>query len=312
MKQSNKKMTVGGQAVLEGVMMRAPERVAVAVRRNDGAIIVKNQKYHSVAKRFKFLGWPILRGAVVLIESIVLGVRALSFSSEVAMHEETEEKKKESKWSGVLMGLTVFIAFAIGLLLFFYVPLLLTDLVGAKTGFTFNLIDGFFRLVIFLGYLFLIAQFKDIRRVFEYHGAEHKSVFTFENQEELTTSKAKPYSTHHPRCGTSFLFIVIMVSILVFMFLGKPDSISDRLIRLAFVPLIGGLSYELIRLSDKAQKTKIFRLFILPGLWLQKITTKEPDESQLEVALVALKTALGQDTSDCNSTILFEGKVPSI
>ena len=302
-------MNVGGQAVIEGVMMRAPERIAVAVRRPDGAIVVKNQAFQSISKRIKPLGWPILRGAVVLIESIVLGVRALSFSSEVAMNEDKTEESQKSKWTGLLMALTVIVAFAIGLLLFFYVPLILTDLVGAKTGFSFNLIDGIFRLLIFLGYITLISQWKDIRRVFEYHGAEHKSVFAFEDKQDLTTEKIKPYSTYHPRCGTSFLFIVIIVSIFVFMFLGRPESIGERLLRLAFVPVIGGLSYELIRLSDKAHKTKLFRLFILPGLWLQKITTKEPDDSQLEVALVALRIALGQDTSDCPSTVVFDGSL---
>ena len=290
-------------------MMRAPERVAVAVRRADGAIVVRNRVYQSITKRLKPLGWPILRGAVVLIESIILGVSALNFSSEVAINEDNNETKKKSKWTGLFMGLTVIFAFALGLLLFFYVPLILTDLVGVKTGIGFNLVDGLFRLLIFLAYLLLISQWKEIGRVFEYHGAEHKSIFAFENKNDLTTEKAKPYSTHHPRCGTSFLFIVIIVSILVFMFLGRPDSIGDRLLRLAFVPLIGGLSYELIRLSDKAHKTKMFRIFILPGLWLQKITTKEPDENQLEVALVALRTALGQDISECPSTVVLEGSV---
>lgn len=309
MAKINNKINVGGQAVLEGVMMRAPERVAVAVRRHDGAIVVRNQAFESITKRFKPLGWPILRGAVVLIESIVLGVRALNFSSEVAMNEDNDGANKKSKWSGLLMGLTIVVAFALGLLLFFYVPIILTDLVGVKTGIGFNLIDGLFRLLIFLGYIFLIAQWKEIRRVFEYHGAEHKSVFAFEDKQELITSKVRTYSTHHPRCGTSFLFIVIIVSILVFMFLGRPESIGERLLRLAFVPLIGGLSYELIRLSDKAHKTKLFRAFILPGLWLQKITTKEPDDSQLEVALVALRTALGQDTSDCPSTVVLDGSL---
>jgi len=294
-----KKITVGGQAVLEGVMMRGPKRVAVAVRKPDGHIIVKSEEFRSITSKIKLLGVPLLRGAVVLIETLILGIKALTFSSDVLMVDEEKEKKSESASKEFLkkfwMGLTILFSFVLGLGLFFYVPLILTGLFHLKSGIAFNLVDGVFRLAIFLGYIYFITLWKDIRRVFEYHGAEHKSIYAYEDKKDLVVESALPYSTLHPRCGTSFLLIVMIVSILVFMFLGKPETIAERLIRLAFVPVIGGISYELIKLSDKANRFKLFRAFVLPGLWLQKLTTKEPDESQLEVAIVALKSALGID-----------------
>ncbi len=193
------------------------------------------------------------------------------------------------------MALTVVFALALGIAIFFYLPLVITGLFGFDSGFWFNLVDGLIRMIFFLAYLILISRWKEIRRVFEYHGAEHKSIFAYENQKELVVDSARPFTTLHPRCGTSFLLIVMVVSILVFMFLGKPETVAERLVRLAFVPLIGGLSYELIKLSAKAYRYRFFRLFLLPGLWLQKITTVEPDDQQLEVAMVALKCAIGQD-----------------
>jgi uncharacterized protein YqhQ len=290
---------VGGQAVMEGVLMRSPDSYAVAVRRPNGDIVVKKASFKTVTKRLKVLGLPILRGGVILIESLILGVKALSFSGDIAMEEENKKNgkdaSKKSIWEKVWMAATVVFSFALGLGLFFYVPLLLTDLFNLQSSVAYNLVDGAIRLIFFLTYIYLISLWSEIRRVFEYHGAEHKSVFTFEDKKDLSVEEARPYTTLHPRCGTSFLLIVMLVSIIVFMFLGKPDVIVERLIRLAFVPLIGGISYEFIRLSEMASRNPISRLFILPGLWLQKITTKEPDDSQLEVALVALRCALDMD-----------------
>ena len=309
---------VGGQAVIEGVMMRSAQTVSVAVRRQDGSILVRKKPFVSFIKRFKILSFPILRGSVVLIESLVLGVKALTFSGDVAV---ADEKKKEPKnnhkdaappakkgWlASVWLGLTVLFSFGVGLVIFFYVPLILTELLGAESGFMFNLVDGLLRLAIFLLYLGAITLMKDIRRIFQYHGAEHKSIFAFENKKDLTPAAAKPLSRFHPRCGTSFLFIVMVVSIFVFMFLGKPVDLGDRLLRLAFMPLIGGISYELIRLSDVGVKKSFWRPFIVPGMWLQRLTTKEPDESQLEVAIVALKCALGLSISE-HPNVVVEGE----
>lgn len=299
---------VGGQAVIEGVMMRAQDRYSVAVRRRDGSIFVRVRPFNSLIKKYKLFALPLIRGAVVLIESLVLGVQSLTFSGDVAVEDEKGErgKKKSEKgfWSKAWLVLTMLFSFAVGLFIFFYIPLLLTEWLGANSGFMFNLIDGIIRMAIFLIYLLLITLMKDIKRIFEYHGAEHKSIFTFENQMDLTPKLAKAMSRFHPRCGTSFLLFVMLVSIGVFMFLGKPETVDERLLRLAFIPLIGGISYELIRFSGKHPDNAFWRPFILPGLWLQKLTTKEPDESQLEVALVALKCALNLDCSMHDDVVL--------
>ncbi len=316
---AEKKLMVGGQAVIEGVMMRSPEMVAVACRRADGNIIVWRKPYRSLLSRFKLLALPIFRGSIVLIESLTLGVQALTFSGDVAMEDESAKQNGNAKTPGqplgqrtlsqkIWMGLTLALAFAVGLGLFFYVPLLLTDWLGARSGFWFNLVDGIIRLIFFLGYLWLITMMKDIRRVFEYHGAEHKSIFNFEEKKDLTPDNASRFSRFHPRCGTSFLLIVMIVSILVFMALGRPQSLGDRLLRLAFIPVIGGISYEFIRLSDKGYRNAFWRLFILPGLWLQRLTTKEPDHPQLEVAIVALKAALGEQVEILPNVVVNDGK----
>lgn len=320
---SEKKLMVGGQAVIEGVMMRSPEMVAVACRRADGGIIVWRKPYRSLLHRFKILALPIFRGSIVLIEALVLGVQALTFSGDVAMADEharqngkdpTPAQRLGQRTFGqkIWMALTLTLAFAIGLGIFFYVPLLLTDWLGARTGFWFNLVDGVIRLIFFLGYLWLITQMKDIRRVFEYHGAEHKSIFNFEEKKMLTPANAAAFTRFHPRCGTSFLLIVMLVSIFVFMALGRPETVADRLLRLAFIPVIGGISYEFIRLSDKGYRHAFWRWFILPGLWLQRLTTKEPDLSQLEVAIVSLKAALGEQVELLPNVVVEDGKALAV
>lgn len=302
------KIHVGGQAVIEGVMMRSPERVAVAVRRHDGKIMLKNEPYVSLTKRKKIFNLPIIRGGIILIESMILGIKALTFSGDIAAMEisSSEDEKKESSnfWKNAWMAITLIFSFSVGIFIFFYIPLILTEFVGAKSGFLFNVVDGLFRLIIFFSYLGLIVLWKEVQRVFQYHGAEHKTIFAFEDNKELTIENSKPYKPYHPRCGTSFLIMVLLVSIIVFMFLGRPETISDRLIRLAFVPLIGGLSYELIKLSDKKQHYKFVKFFIAPGIWMQRITAREPDESMLEVAIIALKGSLGEDFSNDPNVIL--------
>jgi len=296
----DKKIHVGGQAVIEGVMMRAPEMFSIAVRKPDGKIVLKQEKYISWTKRVKALGWPFIRGGVILIESMVLGIRALNFSGEIAMEEDEKEggKTKEGGRPPIYMALTLLVALALGFGLFFFLPLLLTELTGVENGVIFNLIDGGFRLSFFLIYLFAISQWKEIRRIFEYHGAEHKSIFAFEDGKPLHLDAIQPYKTFHPRCGTSFLLVVMLVSILTFMMLGRPEQMSDRLIRFLFIPVIGGLSYEVIKLSSTPAGRKISSILVAPGLWLQRITTREPDSDQLEVAVIALKGALEMDIPD--------------
>ncbi len=288
---------VGGQAVIEGVMMRSPHAVSVAVRKPDGGILVRSQPYVSWTARSKFWGLPIIRGGVVLIESLYWGIKTLTFSGDVAMAEDDPQKGEKSgrPKTGISVFRTILliaVSLGLGLLVFFYVPLLFTTWLGIQSGVWFNLVDGGFRLLIFLSYLIGISFLKDIRRIFEYHGAEHKSIFAYENHLPLVPESTRRFTTHHPRCGTSFLLIVMLVSIVVFLFLGRPETVGDRLLRLLFVPVIGGISYELIRLSGKGYKKKLGSFLVAPGLWLQRITTKEPDDAQIEVAFAALEAAL--------------------
>jgi uncharacterized protein YqhQ len=290
------KIQVGGQAVIEGVMMRSPERVAIAVRKPNEEIAVKQEEYVSYTKRHRLWGWPVIRGGVTLIESLYLGVKAITYSADVAIEDEKQAKKKKPRsrfWEKASIVLTVVVAFAFGFLVFFYIPLILTELVGSRHTVLFNLIDGAFRLAFFLAYIFLITRWKEMRKIFRYHGAEHMSIYTFEAGDELTVENARKHTTMHPRCGTSFLLVVMLVSIVVFVFLGRPEAVWQRVMRFLFIPVIGGISYELIKLSNRFQG-RWARVFIAPGLWLQKMTTGQPDDKQLEVALVALKAALGK------------------
>ena len=288
---------IGGQAVIEGVMMRSPSLVATAVRRPDGTIAVRCAPFVSLSRRVRVLGWPICRGALALIESMQLGLAALSYSAEQvadggagaegvqAKAQAKAKSRAEGGWHRAVMGATVVVSLGLGILLFFWVPLALTELTGARSGIAFNLIDGAFRLVIFLAYISAISLWGEMKRVFQYHGAEHKSIAALEAGDELTPERVARYSRFHPRCGTSFLLIVMLASILVFMLLGRPDSIGERLQRFLFIPLIGGVAFELTRLSGKWADNPAVKLFILPGLLLQRITTREPSPEQLEVAI---------------------------
>jgi len=290
---------VGGQAVIEGVMMRSPKFISIAIRKSSGEIIVKKEPYISLVKRVKFLNIPIIRGVVVLFETLYIGIKALSFSANEAIEEEqakeiqkAQRRKGKEVFIDLWLFLMVIVGVGLGVLLFFYLPLFLTELFGISGGFLFNLVDGTIRMSIFLAYIWLITLWKDMRRIFEYHGAEHKSIHTLEAGEELVVENAKKYPTLHARCGTSFLLVVMVVSIAVFMFLGRPKNLTDRLVRFSFIPLIAGISYELVKLSAKVKNKNLAKVLIAPGLWLQRMTTKEPDEEQLKVAIAALKNAL--------------------
>jgi len=290
---------VGGQAVIEGVMIRSPEFIATAVKSPEGKILVKREKYNSLTKKLKLNKVPVVRGALVLIESLYIGIKSLYWSAEVASEEENKKKNEDNANKNNLFqkaGLvfSVILGLSLGVLLFFYLPLLLTEFLGIEDGILFNIIDGIIRLFIFGCYIYLISLWKEFKRIFEFHGAEHKSIYAYENDEELNIENAKKYTTLHPRCGTSFLLFVMLVSIIVFIFLGRPDSIHDKIIRLLFVPVIAGISYEFIKLSGKYKKNPIIKLIILPGLLLQKITTKEPSDEQLEIGLIALKYSLDE------------------
>jgi len=284
------KLSIGGQAVIEGVMMRSPSYYATAVRTPQGRIVIRKTPFVSLTRRCRFLNIPILRGAIHLIETLIVGVKSRSYSAEQAMEEESAEQGKKS--SSFTIFLSVLLALVLGIGLFFYVPLLLTELLDVSGGIAFNLVDGAFRLGIFLLYIYLVSRWKEMRRIFQYHGAEHKTIYAFEAGDDLTPENAKRFSTLHPRCGTSFLIVVLLVSVLVFVFMGRPHTIGDRLLRFAMIPLIGGISYEFIKLSGRERLGKLLKPAVWPGLALQKITTQEPSDDMLEVAIAALDACL--------------------
>jgi uncharacterized protein YqhQ len=285
---------IGGQAVIEGVMMRSPKRVATAVRLPDGTVEIKTREYQSLSRRLPLLGLPILRGAVVLVESLRIGVEALAFSAEAAVKEETTKPKEERRFGtlGWGMGFTVLVSFVLGFGVFFWLPLFLTELTGVKNPLAFNLIDGAFRLVFFLAYIVGIGFWGEMQRVFQYHGAEHKTIHNLEAGLELTPENADRQSRFHPRCGTSFLFLVVLVSFVVFAFLGRPDSLGDRLLRFALIPVIAGVSFEIIRFAGAHSDKPWVRGLSEPGLQLQRLTTREPSRDMLEVAIAALRAVL--------------------
>jgi len=289
---ADKRFYVGGQAVIEGVMMRSPTYYATAVRTPQGTIVIQKNRYRSLTHRFKFLNIPIIRGAIGLVEMMWIGIQSLSYSASQAADENSDPKPKASTASNLAIFGSVVFALGAGFALFFYLPLWLTELTGVQGSIVFNLIDGAFRLVIFLAYLLLISRWKEMRRIFQYHGAEHKTIYTFENGQDLTVANARPYTTLHPRCGTSFLLVVMLVSIFVFAFLGKPETWGDRLLRFAFIPVIGGISFEFIRLSAKEKFARYLKPAVWPGLTLQKVTTAEPSDDMLEVAIAALVACL--------------------
>ena len=305
---------VGGQAVLEGVMMRAPGMVATAVRRANGDIVVKKDPHRSITERFRILKWPVLRGAVGLIDMMVIGMRTLNFSAEVAMEDASSRDahngngrphKPGKKRESLRLALTVAVSLVVGVAIFFLTPLAVTTSLFdvEQDPFWFNLIAGGIRISLLLLYLGVISMMKDIDRLFQYHGAEHKAVFAFELGKPLDIANAARQSRFHPRCGTSFLLIVMIVSILLFSVfdallirsLGAIDLLTRLLTHLPLIPFVGGVSYEVIRISAKRSDTVLGKIVVAPGLWLQRITTREPDDSQLEVALVALRHALGKD-----------------
>ena len=297
---SEEKKNIGGQAVIEGVMMRAPNKFVIAVRQPDGTIAVKRDDIKLDSN--KFLKKPIIRGLIGLYDALVLGIKALNFSAEKAMPDEFEKNGKASKLETFF---SMFLGIALGILLFLYLPLQLTELskkifpIVEHSFLVFNLVDGVLRIIFFVLYLLIISQMKDIKRVFSYHGAEHKCIYAYESGKELTIENARSMSRFHPRCGTSFLLIVLIVSIFVFSLIPKDSHFLIKFgSRIFFIPLIAGISYEMLKLSGKYANNIIVKILIAPGLWLQKITTREPDDSMLEVAMISIKEALRKDDDE--------------
>lgn len=358
-----KDLIVGGQAVMEGVMMRTPSAYAIAVRKSDGSIVHTAESLPKWSDKHKWLDIPVLRGGATLIQSMALGIKALNFSASVA-HEDMEEQEAREK-AGEFAGETVLvegttdekflkapakvtmpenskakkpaqaagavgsIIFALGfnVLLFIVAPLILTNVLFIALGWAempaiiadatwwqtakayiweikpdswvaFNLIDGLIRMVFFVVMIFSMSYLKDIRRVFEFHGAEHKTVFTWEKGLDLTPENATIQKRQHPRCGTSFLMVVMLVAIVLFSVIKFDAMWLNLVVRIILMPLVAGLSYEIIRYAAKKESSAVFKFMTLPGIWLQNITTQEPDESQLEVAIKALKESLKFEPMD--------------
>lgn len=303
--KSPEDILVGGQAVMEGVMMRTPFAYAVAVRRANGSIEVKREGVRRLVDIWKPLSWPVIRGFAVLIQSLTLGLRTLNFSFNIAMmdlepknEKKAKPKKAEGEWLPILLSMGS--AAIVAVLLFILAPLWITTWLkqyfsAIQNWVVFNLVDGLIRVIFFVAYILLVSTLKDIRRVFQYHGAEHKVVFTWEAKEELTVQNARSKSTLHPRCGTSFLLFVMVVAIIIFSLVKFEAFWAIFLSRVVLIPVISGLSYEVIRLSAPRCQKGFFRLVVLPGLALQRITTKEPSDDMLEVAIHSLQQALELD-----------------
>lgn len=349
-----KEIIVGGQAVIEGVMMRAPNSYAVAVRRQDGSIISKAERLPRLDEKYPFLRIPVLRGGAVLIHSMLLGIKALNFSATVVFEDQDAEEvrtkaeklapafetaaatstllttshpiNQNRSTTATAVGSITF-ALIFNVLIFIVLPLLLTNalfvhlswgsapslainnvatepwyreawlwlqayLKPIRPSVAFNLVDGMIRMAFFIVMIWSFSRLRDIKRVFEYHGAEHKTVFTWEAGQELTVTNARRFPRQHPRCGTSFLMIVMIVSIILFSVVKFDSLLLNLLTRIALVPVIAGVSYEIIRAAGKKETSAFFSFITRPGIWLQNLTTREPSDDQLEVAIYALKESL--------------------
>ncbi len=305
--ESGEETLVGGQAVLEGVMMRSPHAWGIAVRKPSGEIVTHSEPLERPSEQHKWMGWPVVRGVMTLGNAMTLGFRALRFSANAALEEisahDPESKDPDDKGQGKKFEITgwmagVNIAFSVAFFIFMYkyLPLVATtELKKVNPVFgqqiVFNLVDGLIRIAMFLLFVWGVSLWKDIRRVYEYHGAEHKTVFAFENGDPLETAKVQKYSTYHPRCGTSFLMTVMIISMVVYMAIPVHTFWARFGIRIALLPVIAGVSYEIIRFAAR-HRGSLFALMTAPGLWLQRITTQPPDDSEVECAIVALDEAM--------------------
>lgn len=314
---------VGGQAVMEGIMMRGEERTAVAVRLPDGRIHMKTQPNKKAGKWAKI---PIIRGVVAFVTSLVQGTSILMYSADVLEAHwpedgEAFEEDKLDAWMKKTFGekgawnlmiyLSVIIAIALTVAMFILLPTVIANLLKPvlHSSFAFNLVEGIMRIVIFVAYIALISRMKDIRTVFEYHGAEHKTIHCFENNLELTPANAQQFYTLHPRCGTSFLLFVMVISFVLHLFLGWPDLALRIISRLLLVPVVAGLSYELLKWAGRSDNWLV-KILSMPGLYLQKLTTKTPSDEQLEVAIAAMKAVLvSEDTPYFEGICDFDGNL---
>ncbi len=301
-----KKTTIGGQALIEGIMMLGPEKSAVAVRREDGGIELKIDEVKMLREKYKICSLPFIRGIVGLFESMKRGISALNFSASIAVSEIEEEPGRFEQWLSktfgsravekFIMGIATFFGILIPIFLFIFLPTLLAGTLDKYigSGVWRNLLEGVLRVCIFLLFMFSVSRMKDMKRVFAYHGAEHKTIFCYEAEDELTCENVRKYSKEHPRCGTSFLFSVMIISVLVFSVVSWSNPFIRMALRLLLLPVVIGVSYEVNRLLGRYDNflTKFFRA---PGIWFQKFTTFEPDDSMIEIAIAALSAVIPED-----------------
>jgi len=306
MTKTKRKTTIGGQALIEGIMMKGPHKISTAIRKPDGEITTRTKNLKSVFKKDIF-NKPLIRGSLTLVEAMLIGVKELMYSAEF-YEEEIEEdfidkilrKIFKDKADTAIIYASVAIALLVSIVVFILGPSLITNLLKnlIPVPIILNLIEGVIRIVLFVVYVYYISKLEDIKRVFMYHGAEHKTIYCYENMEELTVENARKYTTLHPRCGTSFIVNVLIISIIVFSFFGWPNPFLRVVIRLAMLPLIAGIAYEVNRYVGRNDETLFAKIAAKPGFWFQKLTTKEPDDSMLEVAIVALKEVIPENKDD--------------
>ena len=308
-----KKTSIGGQALLEGVLMMGPENIAIAVRKPDGEIIIDKKPLPGKSIITKI---PVIRGGFLLIRQLIIGIKALMYSAEFVELEDGEDAKPSKvdafieklfgdklKDAVVYFSLILALGFSIGLFILlpnFIAGFLHLDKETGSGVVLYNLFEGVIRILLFFGYIYLASMMKDIKRVWQYHGAEHKTIHCYENGDELTVDNVRKYTTKHPRCGTSFVFLVMVVSIIVFSFLGWHSVIVNILLRLVFIPLVAGISYELLKFAGRHSDWKAMKIINAPGMLFQLFTTKEPDDSQMEVAIEAFKSVLVEDKNADN------------
>ena len=297
-----RRVPYGGQAVIEGVMIRGKNNIAIAVRRPDNQIQLKTDPiqglFTGTLKRV-----PLIRGFITLLEVMVIGTRALMYSAQVAIDEvEDEDGKKAEAGSetGFMLWATLVVGLAFGIAVFFVGPVFLNEWLDDRisSAAVLNVIEGAVRLGLFLGYIILIGRMKDIQRVFAYHGAEHMSIHAMEHEEELSVDNVRKYTTLHPRCGTAFLLLVVLIAILVFLALGHPPLWIRIVSRIALLPVIAGISYEVLRIHGRYAGNRLLKVLLGPGLLLQMLTTRRPDDDQIEVAIAALNGAIAADEAD--------------
>lgn len=308
-KKPLRQCNIGGEALIEGVMMRGNDKMAMAIRKSDGSISVQTVDYIPLSKKYKILKLPVIRGAVSMLESMYIGMKALMDSAEEVEFEEEESKTDKflkklfgDKFFQYMLYFSLAIAIIFGIGLFMLLPNWIAgwfrfDKTTTGGSILANLIEGLIRLTIFFSYIYLVSRNKEIKRVFQYHGAEHNAIYTYENKEELTPENAMEHTTLHPRCGTTYLFVVIITSIVLFSFARWHSPLINIAVRLALLPVVAGVAYEIFKIAAKSD-FKPVRAISYPGLMMQKLTTQPPDKGQLEVAIAALKAVIGDEPAE--------------